>query len=77
MIEFSSSLFDDFAEVMSHATQSGADVLITVDADTTLTLANIKLAALATDDFRFAVTAEVAGFHQRRWGAREGAPFCL
>ncbi|MDQ2081674.1 ExeM/NucH family extracellular endonuclease [Xanthobacteraceae bacterium Astr-EGSB] len=54
VIEFSSDLFDDFAEVMSHATQSGADVLITVDADTTLTLANIKLAALATDDFRFA-----------------------
>ena len=54
VIEFSADLFDDFAEVMSHATQSGADVLITVDADTTLTLANIKLAALATDDFRFA-----------------------
>ncbi|MDQ2081676.1 calcium-binding protein [Xanthobacteraceae bacterium Astr-EGSB] len=54
VIEFSSDLFDDFAGVMSHATQAGADVLITVDADTTLTLANIKLAALATDDFRFA-----------------------
>jgi predicted extracellular nuclease/2',3'-cyclic-nucleotide 2'-phosphodiesterase (5'-nucleotidase family)/Ca2+-binding RTX toxin-like protein len=54
VIEFSTDLFDDFAEVMSHATQSGADVLITVDADTTLTLANVKLAALATDDFRFA-----------------------
>jgi predicted extracellular nuclease/2',3'-cyclic-nucleotide 2'-phosphodiesterase (5'-nucleotidase family)/Ca2+-binding RTX toxin-like protein len=54
VIEFSPDLFDDFAEVMSHATQTGADVLIEVDADTTLTLANIKLAALATDDFRFA-----------------------
>ena len=54
VIEFSSDLFDDFSEVMSHATQSGADVLITLDADTTLTLANVKLAALATDDFRFA-----------------------
>jgi Ca2+-binding RTX toxin-like protein len=54
VIEFSSDLFDDFADVMSHATQAGADVLIAVDADTTLTLANIKLSALATDDFRFA-----------------------
>ena len=53
-IEFSSDLFDSYAEVMSHAAQAGSDVLITIDADTTLTLANIKLAALATDDFRFA-----------------------
>jgi Ca2+-binding RTX toxin-like protein len=54
VIEFSTDLFDDFAEVMAQATQSGSDVLITVDADTTLTLVNVKLAALATDDFRFA-----------------------
>ncbi len=54
VIEFSSDLFDDFADVMSHATQVGSDVLITVDADTTLTLANIRLSALTTDDFRFA-----------------------
>ena len=54
VIEFSTDLFDDFSEVMSHAVQWGADVLITVDADTTLTLANIKLAALTTDDFRCA-----------------------
>jgi predicted extracellular nuclease/2',3'-cyclic-nucleotide 2'-phosphodiesterase (5'-nucleotidase family) len=54
VIEFSTDLFADFSEVMSHAGQAGADVLITVDADTTLTLANVKLAALTTDDFRFA-----------------------
>ncbi|MDQ2081666.1 Ig-like domain-containing protein [Xanthobacteraceae bacterium Astr-EGSB] len=54
VIEFSSDLFDDFADVMANAEQVGADVLISVDADTTLTLANVKLAALATDDFRFA-----------------------
>ncbi|MDQ2081670.1 glycerophosphodiester phosphodiesterase family protein [Xanthobacteraceae bacterium Astr-EGSB] len=54
MIEFSTDLFADFSEVMSHATQSGSDVLLAIDADTTLTLANVKLAALATDDFRFA-----------------------
>ena len=54
VIEFSSDLFADFTEVMSHATQSGSDVLISVDVDTTLTLANVKLAVLATDDFRFA-----------------------
>jgi 3',5'-cyclic AMP phosphodiesterase CpdA/Ca2+-binding RTX toxin-like protein len=54
VIEFSTDLFAAFSEVMSHATQSGSDVLITVDADTTLTLANVKLAALTTDDFRFA-----------------------
>ena len=54
VIEFSSDLFDDFADVMANATQVGSDVMISIDADTSLMLTNIKLAALATDDFRFA-----------------------
>jgi len=54
VIEFSSDLFADFADVMADAAQVGSDVVISIDADTSLMLANIKLAALATDDFRFA-----------------------
>ncbi|MDA9530548.1 ExeM/NucH family extracellular endonuclease [Bradyrhizobium sp. CCBAU 25338] len=53
VLQFSSSLFSNFAEVMSHTTQVGNNVVLTLDADNTVTLANLQMASLAADDFRF------------------------
>ncbi len=53
LLEFSIDVFADFATAMAAATQVGADVVFTIDADTTLTLDHTKLAQLGADDFRF------------------------
>ncbi len=53
VIQFSKSVFDSFADVLSHATQSGQNVVITHGADS-LTLNNVKLASLDKHDFHFA-----------------------
>jgi hypothetical protein len=53
VVQFSKSMFDNFADVLSHATQSGQDVLITSGHDT-LTLKNTKIGALDKSDFHFA-----------------------
>jgi hypothetical protein len=52
-VEFSKSVFDSFASVLAHATQSGHDVVISTGSDT-LTLKNTKLDALNSHDFHFA-----------------------
>ncbi|MDF0494641.1 Ig-like domain-containing protein [Bradyrhizobium yuanmingense] len=52
-IEFSKSVFDSFASVLSHAAQSGGDVVIATGSDT-LTLKNTKLDSLTSHDFHFA-----------------------
>ncbi|MGY3034422.1 hypothetical protein ACVIIV_003592 [Bradyrhizobium sp. USDA 4354] len=52
-IEFSKSVFDSFASVLSHATQSGGDVVIAAGGDT-LTLKNMKVGSLTSQDFHFA-----------------------
>ncbi|PSO15064.1 hypothetical protein C7G42_29225 [Bradyrhizobium sp. MOS003] len=52
-IDFSKTVFDSFASVLSHATQSGGDVVISTGSDT-LTLKNIKLDSLTSHDFHFA-----------------------
>ncbi len=54
VIQFSKSVFDNFADVLSHATQSGHNVVIADDAGNSLTLNNVKLAALDKHDFHFA-----------------------
>ncbi len=54
VIQFSKSVFDNFADVLSHATQSGQNVVIADDAGNSLTLNNVKLAALDKHDFHFA-----------------------
>ncbi|MBX9910664.1 MAG: hypothetical protein K2Z25_18390 [Beijerinckiaceae bacterium] len=45
--------FDTFAEVLAATTQVGANSLITIDANTTITLQNIQKTALVVDDFQF------------------------
>jgi len=52
-IEFSKSVFDSFASVLSHAAQSGHDVVIAAGSDT-LTLKNTQLDKLNSHDFHFA-----------------------
>jgi len=52
-IQFSKSVFDSFASVLSHATQSGQDVVIATGSDT-LTLKNMKVGSLTSQDFHFA-----------------------
>ncbi|QPF86525.1 hypothetical protein IC762_09680 [Bradyrhizobium genosp. L] len=53
VVEFSKSVFDSFAEVLSHASQHGNDVVIDAGAGNSLTLKNIKLGALDKTDFHF------------------------
>ena len=52
-IQFSKTVFDSFASVLSHASQVGQDVAISTGSDT-LTLKNTKLSALNSHDFHFA-----------------------
>lgn len=54
VIELSTELFADFASLIASAAQVGDDVVITVDANTSLTLAETQLGSLGADDFRFA-----------------------
>jgi len=54
VIQFSKSVFDSFADVLAHATQSGHNVVIADAAGDTLTLKNVKLGALEKHDFHFA-----------------------
>ncbi len=54
VLQFSKTVFDSFADVLSHATQSGNDVVIAAGANESLTLKNTKLAALDKTDFHFA-----------------------
>jgi hypothetical protein len=54
VIQFSKSVFDNFADVLSHATQSGQNVVIKDSAGDSLTLMNVKLSALDKHDFHFA-----------------------
>ena len=53
MIQFSKNVFDSFASVLAHATQVGQDVVISADADNSVTLKNTKLSAINSHDFQF------------------------
>jgi hypothetical protein len=53
VVQLSKSVFDNFADVLAHAAQSGHDVVINAGAGNTLTLKDTKLAALDKHDFHF------------------------
>jgi hypothetical protein len=53
VLEFKETLFKDDKKVLKAAHQVGADVVITVDRDSSVTLKNVALASLSADDFRF------------------------
>lgn len=46
--------FTDFGDVVASASQSGTDTVITLDADTSVTLKDVVLASLGASDFTFA-----------------------
>ena len=52
-IDFSTAVFANFAAVKSHMAQSGANVVITLDASDTITLKGVTLASLTAADFTF------------------------
>jgi VCBS repeat-containing protein len=53
VVEFSRSVFDNFADVLAHATQHGQDVVIDAGGGSTLTLQNTSLSSLDRSDFHF------------------------
>src|SRR5262249_18730583 len=52
-LDFSASVFANFAAVQAASHQVGADVHIDVDAGNNIVLTNFTLANLGADDFRF------------------------
>jgi hypothetical protein len=50
VVAFSQTVFNDFAAVLAHATQVGADVVIAADAANTVTLKNVAIANLQSND---------------------------
>ena len=53
MIAFDHTIFADFESVVASSAQVGANTLIWVDAQNTVTLANVSLSSLHHDDFAF------------------------
>jgi hypothetical protein len=53
VVEFSRTVFQDFASVLAHATQNGQDVVIDAGGGNTLTLQNTSLSSLDRTDFHF------------------------
>ena len=53
LIAFDHTVFADFDAVVAASTQLGASTVITVDAQNTLTLANVSVGSLHHDDFAF------------------------
>ena len=51
IIEFSNSVFADWAHLLAASSQVGADTIITVDSDSTITLKGVTLTSLTADDF--------------------------
>jgi hypothetical protein len=45
-LQFSKGVFSDVADILAHATQSGADVVIAADAENSVTLQNVTLSVL-------------------------------
>ncbi|MCR5880518.1 hypothetical protein LRS04_21155 [Phenylobacterium sp. J367] len=54
MIQLDRTQFANFADVMSHAQQVGGNVVITYDAENSITLMDVRLSSLSSNDFLFA-----------------------
>jgi Ca2+-binding RTX toxin-like protein len=53
VLEFSTDVFADFCTAIAAADQVGADTVFTLDGGQALTLSNVQLTSLQSDDFRF------------------------
>ena len=82
-IDFSTAVFANFAAVQSHMAQSGANVVITLDAADTITLKGVTLASLTAADFTFhpgtapAAPAQAAAAAWAIHGAKANSHFHL
>jgi len=52
-LQFSPSLFGNYAAAMTSASQVGANTVFTIDANDTVTLQNVNIANLSAANFRF------------------------
>jgi Ca2+-binding RTX toxin-like protein len=52
-LQFDRSIFKSFDQVLANSAQVGSDVVITIDADRSITLENVRLAHLVASDFAF------------------------
>jgi Ca2+-binding RTX toxin-like protein len=53
VIQVDAALFFDFADIIAHASQVGANTVITLDSANSITLNNVTLANLNANDFLF------------------------
>ena len=53
ILEFSNTPFANYTELMAAAAEVDSDVVITVDADNSVTLRDVSLSQLGADDFLF------------------------
>ncbi|KZM48683.1 hypothetical protein OA90_18500, partial [Labrenzia sp. OB1] len=53
VLEFETTIFNDYASVLAAAADVGGDVVITVDANTSVKLEGVTTASLHQDDFQF------------------------
>jgi Ca2+-binding RTX toxin-like protein len=53
IIQFDHTVFADFSAVQAHMAQDGSDVVITADANDTITVKNTSIANLSANDFHF------------------------
>jgi len=51
VVQLNHSVFADFASVLAHSAQVGSDVVVTVDAANSITLANTALSHLTSHNF--------------------------
>jgi Ca2+-binding RTX toxin-like protein len=54
VIQFDHTVFADFSAVQAHMSEQGGDVVITADANDTVTIKDTSIGHLSADDFRFA-----------------------
>ncbi len=54
VLQFNTSLFANFAAAMSHASQVGANTVITIDSHDSITLQNVNKTSLTANNFHFA-----------------------
>ncbi|MBS1166455.1 MAG: hypothetical protein H6R00_2480, partial [Proteobacteria bacterium] len=53
VMEFANSVFTDFSDMLSAATEINGNTIITFDGDNSVTLQHVALASLSADEFRF------------------------
>jgi hypothetical protein len=53
VIEIDHNIFANFADILANSVQDGSNVVITADAENSITLENVSLTNLNANDFHF------------------------